>query len=1082
MSTHPFLSIHFIILCRSCVLVDEEGEEISPRIESSKLFWEFASNYSPAAKHSFLLYVNKGKSSILETARRGKLRKEEIYKPNYDDSTDVSTSQMSSSSNIVQSNHDSDDSGSDEYDMRINHEHLRLIAEKTTPNKQNEESKFSPASEDDLILNLPEVEPPVRPRSLTDLQRPSLADKHRQEVEKILAETTNTQNSTHLSTNRRSSLVDQKRYFVSFQSSGTISTSQYKKQNRRASTGMDRKDKLNSISKEDAALLALAKKSLRRQITDDDINLLKVALPQEHLAKIHEWSVAAETTIPEENEESIEDPQEKIEEISPTCDQPSLLSSGDGELRETQDRVIVENEGIEPIEFTSHIVNPQNPQDEMPIDNSALSGPSRRKSNKFSLSKEDEELLQLARSSFQTNNPLTDPTDYSQLNVTDGEALRLLMTIESSRSASLNHSITPSKQAVAEKIRKLSPADEALLMLARHSIHPVASDSDILSEYLSKTSELFSIDESKRENEIVDEEDDVDFPRADRGSMISLKEIHRKALLEAFQTICEYPNQLTDPSTDGYLTYEKFLEWEQIQNVLAEKVLNEELVHEEFQKLATSGNITNHIIRFVEFCDLMERLEILAEQLSAPADPGTIDRIESSEENIGIPTDIRRAFNDLLASQTDQQLTGVTLESILSWNQLQNAIHEKLLSREDVEQSFGSVAISHELAASNCLDLQQFYQVSLELQRKIDISIGDLNALDKLAVPVMDEQMRLEASETFSQHPSRGHRRGSYRETLGDSSELYQNSSRQSKQRNMSIYSAESFESSVQDTFEQPNFTEIESELSKILITGHLFKQGGKVKSWKKRKFILKGCRLSYYDTKKLKGEFNTRDCEVTMLPPSECNGSQYGFLINGPGRKLLLYANSDDDRTMWMNALRERIEEQERISQWEEQVNQMNKYQEEYNRTHSAENCDDTPLSEGSDDEDESGLWKSKHSINSLRINPEEENGKQVHSTISNGGSIWQQFLDSGEILLCTGEIIKRNKYGMSQKRQLLLAKQLSGNSPPRLFYVDPSTMKVKGEMEWDNQKAPQAEFVSVFFHIYFHFSILRLMLPHLK
>jgi hypothetical protein len=289
----------------------------------------------------------------------------------------------------------------------------------------------------------------------------------------------------------------------------------------------------------------------------------------------------------------------------------------------------------------------------------------------------------------------------------------------------------------------------------------------------------------------------------------------------------------------------------------------------------------------------------------------------------------------------------------------------------------------------------------------------------------------------------------------------------------MSIHSAQSFESSVQDTFDQPNFLELESELSKIVITGHLYKQGGRVKNWKKRKFILKGCRLSYYDTRKLKGEFNTRDCEVKTLPSTECNGSQYGFLITGPGRNLLLYAQNDEDRTMWMEGIQERIEEQERLSQWEDQLHEMNKYQEEYGRTHSTENEGKGVMTtDGSDndDDDEDGMWKIKHSIQSLFVDAKKENHNEESPEINGDKniSIWDQFLDVGEVLLCTGEIIKRNKYGLSQKRQLLLARQSSPESsssslPPRLFYVDPSTMRVKGEMEWDHQKAPQAEYVSL-------------------
>jgi hypothetical protein len=1084
---------------------------MSPKIDNSKLFWQFALNYSSKSKHSFLLYVSKGKSALLDTARRGKQMKEDLLKrPQTSNSPNPPNLLLSPGS---QRSAEDSDSGSDEYDMRINSEHLKLVSAKEhTPSAGapiNDSSNYDKedGSDDDLHLSLPHADIFSRPRSLTDsLQRTTLVDKHRQEVEKILAETERSNHHSQISLNssRRASVMDQKRYFLSFQSTGTISTSGIKKQNRRASTGMDegQKEKHSSaISKEDAALLALAKKSLRRQVTDDDINLLKVALPPEHLAKIHEWSISANTSIPEEDETIQTDEEHSEILVDGPKNDLTLISnlSGPGKEILGNDEADEASKVDSETEPRNSIVNPQddsteNP-DAAPVQASSCGPPpvamNRRKSNKFSLSKEDEELLQLARSSFQTN-ALTDPGDISKLDVTDGETLRLLMTIESTRSSSTDQTTTPSKQSIADRIRKLSPADEALLMLARHSIHPVASDSDTLSEYLTKTSELYSNDDARKDSDNNIEEEDLDlFPRQDRGSMISLKEIHRNALLDAFESICQFPEGGSEALSDGYLTHEKFLSWEQIQSVLSEQVLNEEIVREEFKKIAQKGSeeeVRSDEIKFDQFCDLMERLEILAEELTTSnageAEGGDGNQIQnyeevSPEEQMGIPSDISAAYKDLISFQTEESITGVTLESLLSWNQLQNAIKEQLLSRDDVVQIFETTLQNKETEldpsrAQKSLDLPQFYQVSLELQRKIDISIGDLNALDKLAVPVMDEQMRLDALP-----PSRPHRRGSYRETLGDDAEIYQsNSARQQlKHRNMSIHSSQSFESSVQDTFDQPSFLEIESELSNVLITGHLFKQGGRVKNWKKRKFVLKGCRLSYYDTRKLKGEFNTRDCEVSILPPVECNGSAYGFLINGPGRKLLLYANNEEDRTMWMDGIQQRIQEQERISEWEEQMSQMNQYQNEYHRTHAGEATrgdeevnggEDVHRAtmDGSDEEEEGGVWKIKPSINSLRVDATVDSVDDQESGKKEGATVWHQFLDPGEALLCSGEIIKRNKYGMSQKRQLLMARRLSTDPtvliPPRLFYVDAATMRVKGEMEWDSEKTPQAEFVS--------------------
>jgi hypothetical protein len=62
----------------------------------------------------------------------------------------------------------------------------------------------------------------------------------------------------------------------------------------------------------------------------------------------------------------------------------------------------------------------------------------------------------------------------------------------------------------------------------------------------------------------------------------------------------------------------------------------------------------------------------------------------------------------------------------------------------------------------------------------------------------------------------------------------------------------------------------------------------------------------------------------------------------------------------------------------------------------------------------------------------------------------------------------VKRNKYGIAQKRQLLLAVNsgmVSGAAVPRLFYVDATVMKVKGDVEWSADSPPRAELVSVLY-----------------
>lgn len=56
---------------------------------------------------------------------------------------------------------------------------------------------------------------------------------------------------------------------------------------------------------------------------------------------------------------------------------------------------------------------------------------------------------------------------------------------------------------------------------------------------------------------------------------------------------------------------------------------------------------------------------------------------------------------------------------------------------------------------------------------------------------------------------------------------------------------------------------------------------------------------------------------------------------------------------------------------------------------------------------------------------------------------TVWAQFLDDDELLLKCGLVTKKRGWS-NHKRQLVLTDR------PRLFYVDPSSMQVKGEVPW--------------------------------
>lgn len=86
-----------------------------------------------------------------------------------------------------------------------------------------------------------------------------------------------------------------------------------------------------------------------------------------------------------------------------------------------------------------------------------------------------------------------------------------------------------------------------------------------------------------------------------------------------------------------------------------------------------------------------------------------------------------------------------------------------------------------------------------------------------------------------------------------------------------------------------------------------------------------------------------------------------------------------------------------------------------------------------------------------------------QQDTYMNGGGDIiyghttpWEMFMREGESLVATGLIGKRNKVGIIKQRQLILTDY------PRLFYVDPKTMTVRGEVEWSDEEPPYALEVS--------------------
>lgn len=66
-----------------------------------------------------------------------------------------------------------------------------------------------------------------------------------------------------------------------------------------------------------------------------------------------------------------------------------------------------------------------------------------------------------------------------------------------------------------------------------------------------------------------------------------------------------------------------------------------------------------------------------------------------------------------------------------------------------------------------------------------------------------------------------------------------------------------------------------------------------------------------------------------------------------------------------------------------------------------------------------------------------------------------WARVLPRGTNIVHTSTILKRNKFGIAVKRQLILTDE------PSLFYVDISAMSIKGDVDWNRSKPPQVKVV---------------------
>jgi hypothetical protein len=102
-------------------------------------------------------------------------------------------------------------------------------------------------------------------------------------------------------------------------------------------------------------------------------------------------------------------------------------------------------------------------------------------------------------------------------------------------------------------------------------------------------------------------------------------------------------------------------------------------------------------------------------------------------------------------------------------------------------------------------------------------------------------------------------------------------------------------------------------DIDDIVAQGELFKQGHRRQSWNKRKFVLAGPFLTYFDQQDVKkGEIDITGCILERKTPEECQmpPAKHAFAITGPQRSLLVSASNEDNRILWMGLIQKQIEE----------------------------------------------------------------------------------------------------------------------------------------------------------------------------
>jgi len=103
------------------------------------------------------------------------------------------------------------------------------------------------------------------------------------------------------------------------------------------------------------------------------------------------------------------------------------------------------------------------------------------------------------------------------------------------------------------------------------------------------------------------------------------------------------------------------------------------------------------------------------------------------------------------------------------------------------------------------------------------------------------------------------------------------------------------------------------SSLAGFAKDGHLTKQGGSIKSWKRRYFVVKDAKIYYYKTPKDQTLTGRIDLEPSSFVKEDNTGGKskkpFQFSVKTQKRHFLMYADTAEDMNAWISAIQREID-----------------------------------------------------------------------------------------------------------------------------------------------------------------------------